>query len=117
MNIETIKNFVMNHKKEVIGGTIATISAAALAVLGVKCCKRKTNKFVDSLDPEFLDLLDTIDRFEERCTHYIKADPKEIWAMFDNDGNMIDPCITDVDGNILHVDNIIAFGHEIKSEP
>lgn len=48
---------------------------------------------------------------------YIKADPKEIWAMFDNDGNMIDPCITDVNGNILHVDNIIAFGHEIKSEP
>ena len=37
--------------------------------------------------------------------------------LHDKDGNLIDHCIKDDDGDILCVDNIIAFGHKVKSEP
>lgn len=112
-----IKKFMMDHKKEIIAGTVATVGAAALAVIGVKCHKPKLTSLTDSVDPYYLDLLDTVDRVSRQCTHYAETSPKAIWAMFDKDGNLIDHCIKDDDGDILCVDNIIAFGHKVKSEP
>ena len=117
MSMEKIKKFVKDHKTEIIAGTVATVGAAALAVIGVKCRKPKLTDFTDSVDPCYLYLLDMIDRVSRQCTHYSETSPKAIWAMFDKDGNLIDHCIKDDDGDILCVDNIIAFGHKVESEP
>lgn len=117
MNMQTIKKFVKEHKGTIIGGTIGLASAAALAVIGVKCRKLKLADLTDSVDPDFLELLGTVDRVSRQCTHYAETSPKAIWAMFDKDGNLIDHCIKDCNGDILCVDNIIAFGHKVKSEP
>lgn len=116
MSMEKIKKFMKDHKGVIIGGTIGVASAAALAVIGVKCRKPKLTSLTDSVDPYFLDLLDTVDRVSRQCTHYAETSPKAIWAMFDKDGNLIDHCIKDDDGDILCVENIIAFGHKVKSE-
>lgn len=117
MSMEKIKKFVKEHKGAIIGGTIGFASAAALAVIGVKWSKPKLTSLTDSVDPYSLDFLDTIERVSEQCTHYTETSPKAIWAMFDKDGNLIDHCIKDDDGDILCVENIIAFGHNVKSEP
>lgn len=112
-----IKKFVMDHKAEIIAGTVVTVGAAALAVIGVKCHKPKLTGLTDSVDPYYLDLLDTIDRVSRQCTHYAETSPKAIWDMFDKDGNLTDHCIKDDDGGILCVENIIAFGHKVEVEP
>lgn len=116
MSMEKIKKFVKEHKGAIIGGTIGIAGAAALAVIGVKWSKPKLTDFTDSLDPNFLDFLETADRIGRQSSYYTETSPKAIWAMFDKDGKLIDPCIKCDDGGILCVENIIAFGHEVKSE-
>lgn len=117
MNMQTIKKFVKEHKGTIIGGTIGLASAAALAVIGIKWGKPKLTDFTDSLDPNFLDFLKTADRIGRQSPYYTETSPEAIWAMFDKDGKLVDSCIKCDDGGLLCVENIIVFGHEVKSEP
>lgn len=118
MSIKEIKKFAKEHKGAIIGGIIGFTGTAALAVIGTKCRKPKLTDASDLLDdPYFLDLLNTLGRISKQCTHYTETSSKAIWSMFDKDGNLIDPCIKCSDGRILCVNNIIAFGHEVKSKP
>ena len=115
MTIKNIKKFVKEHKKEVIGGTIAIAGATALTVFGIKHYKPKLTYFTDSVDPCFLDLLDTVDKACKGCTMYAPTTLEELIVDIDN-ARLIDNeyFLEGPDKKLFKIENIIVFGNMVE---
>lgn len=116
MEKKSFKNFVKEHKKEIITGVISVAGITLLTVIGVRNVKASTAKsdiFMIDNKP-FIDMLNTIDEASKDCTHCVPLDLEEVAAVIDKDG-IVKDCIRDPEGNLFEVKNFIAFGNKVES--
>lgn len=113
--IKDIKKFVREHKKEIIGGAVAVAGVTALIVFGVKHRTSKLPDFTDVIDPNVLDLVDTVDRAAKGCTMYVPMTLEEMIVEIDN-ARTIDNMYLLEAGNkkLFKVENVIAFGNLVE---
>ncbi len=99
-----IKKFVMDHKTEIISGTIGVTAITLGAILGKTIYKGH------------IDLCSGVDFASEGCDSWKIAKPEELWAAFDKDGNLVD-ALKGSDGRLLDPKMLMVFGNEVKVEP
>ena len=115
MTKESVKNFVKDHKTEIIYGTITAIGVVALAVVGVKTGKDLHAKKDSMLNDDklFIDLVNTVDEASAGCKQYVKLALPEIAAVIAK-GDVTRDLVKDSEGNLLKVKSVIAFGNVVE---
>ena len=113
MNKESIKKFIEENKTVIIGGALAIVGAATLAIVGAKLGKQSSLKNVIVGDDEFMNFIKTVDEASDGCKQYAMLTLPEIAAAIDKDGIVRD-CVRDPDGKLFEIKNVIAFGNNIE---
>ena len=122
MTKEKIKKFWNEHKDGIVAGATVVISGVLLGVLCKKwsaeakrldSLKNTSVDVLDATDDTFITMLNTIDAMKEGCTHYAAITLDEIIdCVGGEEGKRM---YVDRDGRQLLVNNLIAFGTEVKT--
>lgn len=113
MSMEKIKKFVKDHKTEIICSGLIGATSFALGVAGFKMHKIAVSKKFKVENGWFIQLYKDFDEAAKGCDYYTLAEPEELWAAFDKDGNLVD-CLRDPDGMLINPKMLMVFGNEVK---
>lgn len=113
MGMEKIMNFVKDHKTEIIYSAVIGATSFALGVAGFRMHKVAVTKKFKAGDEWFIQLCKDFDEAAKNCNSYTLAEPEELWAAFDKDGNLIN-CLRDPDGILINPKMLMVFGDEVK---
>lgn len=113
MGMEKFKKFVKDHKTEIICSGVIGASSFILGVAGFKMHQWHAGKKFKAENGWFIQVCKDFDEAAKGCTAYTLANPEELWAAFDKDGNLVD-CFRDPDGNLMNPKMLMVFGNEIK---
>lgn len=113
MSMEKIKKFVKDHKTETICSGIIGVSSFVLGIAGFKMHQWHASKKFKVENGWFIQACKDFDEAARGCNSYILAKPKELWAAFDKDGNLVD-CLRDPDGRLMNPKMLMVFGDEVK---
>lgn len=107
-----LKEFVRNHKKEIMFGTIAIVAITAECFI----CNKVKAKYVSSFgrlteDPDskwIFDLCNDIDLVKEGAKSYVPLPIDDIAKLLGEEQTIRDP-----DGKLMKVTGAILFGNEV----
>lgn len=108
MTKQELKEFVNNHKKEIILGAGAIVVGGAIFVTTKR--KPKLPPSMDDSTKRYLDMLDAVEEVRKGSKYYIQMVPEDFKELFGRD-EMI---VRDPSGKFLNLTGGVFFGNIIE---
>ena len=107
MTKKNMKEFVKDHKREIVIGCLGAAAVGVLAYVGLR--KPKFNGNTGDMK-KLMELCATVDKASVDNTHYLYMPTEDVEKVFNT------LTLRDSDGKMLAVTKAIAFGTEIVEE-